>query len=409
MVRHVLVLVLAMFLLSGCSLLTEQETGQGAQTRQNPPALATQARTASGFPNAATTEKTSAQAPVAQAQATQAPSTQAPAAQAPAAQPQPAPVGPGAAQQADLVTLYRQTAPAVVYIQVRVAQGVGSGSGFIIDNQGHIVTNNHVVEGARQVTVQFFDKTATTADVLGTDPDSDLAVIQAKALPDKLVTAPLGDSDQVNVGERVIAIGNPFGREFSHTMTEGIVSALGRSLPAGQQSQFGATFSNPSIIQTDAAINPGNSGGPLFNMRGQVIGVNAAIQSESGTNSGVGFAIPVNTVKRVVPQLIERGAYAHPYLGVQVGTATRQNDKGLEIPSGALIDSVTAGGPAERGGLRGGDVVTAVGDKQVTDQSDLLAYLEANARPGQSVLMTVSRNGQQQTITVTVGERPRQR
>ncbi|MCW5851260.1 MAG: trypsin-like peptidase domain-containing protein [Anaerolineae bacterium] len=327
------------------------------------------------------------------------------------AAPAPAPGQSQAAQgQTDLVELYRRTAPSVVYIAVRVAQGIGQGSGFIVDKQGgYIVTNNHVVEGAQQVRVEFFDKSAISAQVVGTDPDSDIAVIRVGAIPDSAPAVAFGDSDKVNVGERVIAIGNPFGREFSHTVTEGIVSALGRSLPSGQESQFGPGFSNPSIIQTDAAINPGNSGGPLFNMRGEVIGINTAIQSPSGSNSGIGFAVPVNQVKRVAPAIIAQGRYAHPYLGVQIDTATTTNQKGLEVPVGALIAGVTSGGPADRSGLRQNDIVTAVNGQQIFDQADLLAYLEANARPGQAVTMTIYRSNRQQDLQVTVGERPRQR
>ena len=331
----------------------------------------------------------------------------------------PAAPAPGPAQgqssaaaqgQGDLVELYRRTAPSVVYIAVRVSQGIGQGSGFIVDKQGgYIVTNNHVVEGAQQVRVEFFDKSGIDAQVVGTDPDSDIAVIRVGAIPDSAPAVALGDSDKVNVGERVIAIGNPFGREFSHTVTEGIVSALGRSLPSGQESQFGPGFSNPSIIQTDAAINPGNSGGPLFNMRGEVIGINTAIQSPSGSNSGIGFAVPVNQVKRVAPAIIAQGRYVHPYLGVQIDTATTTNQKGLEVPVGALIAGVTGGGPAERSGLRQNDIVTAVNGQPIFDQADLLAYLEANGRPGQPVTMTIYRNNRSQDLQVTIGERPRQR
>ena len=416
---RLLAIGLAMLILIGCSLSAAQQPQvaptTAPQTRQDAPAAApqgqqapgaTQAPSSSSGPSSSSNRDQGTQpSAAANPQAPQGLLRDRPAAPAPAS-------GQGQAAQAgtDLVELYRRTAPSVVYIAVRVAQGIGQGSGFIIDKQGgYIVTNNHVVEGAQQVRVEFFDKSGIDAQVVGTDPDSDIAVIRVAAMPDNAPAVALGDSDKVNVGESVIAIGNPFGREFSHTMTWGIVSAVGRSLPSGQESQFGPGFSNPSIIQTDAAINPGNSGGPLFNMRGEVIGLNTAIQSPSGTNSGIGFAVPVNQVKRVAPAIIAQGRYAHPYLGVQIDTATTTNQKGLEVPVGALIAGVTGGGPAARSGLQQNDIVTAVNGQQIFDQADLLAYLEANARPGQAVTMTIFRNNRQQNLQVTVGERPSQR
>ena len=421
---RLLAIGLAMLILIGCSLSAAQQPqaapttppqtrqdapsgAQGQQGGQQAPA-ATQAPGSGGPSSSAQRDQATQPGASSNAQAPQGLLRDRPAAPAPA-------TGQGQSSAAaqggtDLVELYRRTAPSVVYIAVRVSQGIGQGSGFIVDKQGgYIVTNNHVVEGAQQVRVEFFDKSAINAQVVGTDPDSDIAVIRVGAIPDSAPAVTLGDSDKVNVGESVIAIGNPFGREFSHTMTWGIVSAVGRSLPSGQENQFGAGFSNPSIIQTDAAINPGNSGGPLFNMRGEVIGINTAIQSPSGANSGIGFAVPVNQVKRVAPAIIAQGRYAHPYLGVQIDTATTTNQKGLEVPVGALIAGVTSGGPADRSGLQQNDIVTAVNGQQIFDQADLLATLEANAKPGQAVTMTIFRNNRQQNLQVTVGERPRQR
>jgi len=308
-----------------------------------------------------------------------------------------------------LIELYKKVSPAVVFIGVQMLGGVGSGSGFIIDQAGHIVTNNHVVEGARQVIVDFYDNSRTEATVVGTDPDSDLAVIRAKALPPGATPVVLGDSNTVQVGQMAIAIGNPFGREFALTMTTGIISAMGRSLPAGEITGVGMSFQNPEILQTDAAINPGNSGGPLFNSRGEVIGVNAAIQSRSGTNSGVGFAIPVNTVKRIVPELIQNGRYAHPYLGIAARPAamipSRENPD-LLIEGGAQVDQITPGGPASQSGLRAGDIIKGVNGTPIRDFNELISYLESNTRPGDIITLTVNRGNREQTVRIRVGERP---
>jgi 2-alkenal reductase len=299
------------------------------------------------------------------------------------------------------------------------------GSGFVWDDQGHIVTNDHVVEGAKAIQVIFSDGVELPAEIVGTDPDSDLAVIKVDPALIGLTPVEFGDIDEVTVGQRAIAIGNPFGLEG--TMTSGIVSAIGRSIPAL------TGFSIPLAIQTDAAINPGNSGGPLLNDRGQVIGVNAQIRSDAGVNSGVGFAIPINIVQRVAPALIQDGSYAHAYLGVSGRTFSPAWAEALGLPTetrGAYILDVVRGGPSDAAGLRagnaqtkillgigtdgleylrsGGDLVIAIDEEPVTTFDDLLVYLESYMSPGERVSLTVLRAGNtQKTITVVLGQRPR--
>jgi S1-C subfamily serine protease len=326
-----------------------------------------------------------------------------------------------------LVNLYQRVNPAVVYIEVLVNDGgtltpLGSGSGFVIDTEGRIVTNNHVVEQADALRVVFSDSSVADAQILGLDPYSDLAVVQVDIPPERLVPLELSDSSTLQVGQRVVAIGNPFGLEG--TMTAGIVSALGRTLPA-QVLQGTGRFSNPEIIQTDAAINPGNSGGPLLDIRGRVIGVNTAIRSTTGTNSGIGFAVPVNTVKRILPALIAEGAYRYPYLGITYDTrftmAELAGPLGLPVTHGALIDEVTPGTAAGRAGLRGGnrevevmgttvnaggDIIVAIDGTKLRDFDDLIAYLVRETEVGQEVTLTVIRDGEELEIPVILGERP---
>ncbi|CAN5512831.1 trypsin-like peptidase domain-containing protein [soil metagenome] len=320
---------------------------------------------------------------------------------------------------------YAQLHPGVVSIQVLVnstqtgEQGVAAGSGFILDNEGHIVTNNHVVADATYVTVAFADGTQEEAKILGTDVDSDLAVIQVNQLPEGMHPLALSDSDNLQVGDWVIAIGNPFG--LGGSMTLGIVSAVGRSIPSGV-----TPFAIPGAIQTDAAINPGNSGGPLINLDGQVVGINAQIRTSGsgGGNTGVGFAIPANVVRHVAPSLITNGAFQWPWLGIaggNVGLLTMEANK-LASQKGAYINQVVANGPAAKAGLRGstgqstgsgpesgvptgGDVVTAVDDKPVATFDDLLSYVAFKA-PGEQVTLTVLRNGQDQKIPITLAPRP---
>lgn len=327
-----------------------------------------------------------------------------------------------------LVNLYARVNPGVVNIDVAAGVGetasiFGSGSGFLIDAEGHIVTNNHVVEGADTIWVTFSDGSLREAEVLGTDPFSDLAVLRVKDLPPSAVPLELGDSDTLQVGQRVIAIGNPFG--LQGTMTVGVVSALGRVLPT-VTTATGGSFSNPEIIQTDAAINPGNSGGPLLDSEGRVVGVNTAIRTTTGGNMGVGFAVPVNTVKRIVPRLISEGKYRYPYLGIvsdnRFTVAQLASVLDLPVNYGVLISSVEPGGPADRAGLRGstrdvralgttirvgGDIIIAIDGHRVEDFNDLIAYLVRETEVGQEVTVTILRDGQQMDIPVRLGERPR--
>jgi 2-alkenal reductase len=317
-----------------------------------------------------------------------------------------------------LEPLYQDVNPGVVNIQVYVEQAglttSGAGSGLVIDDEGHIVTNQHVVAEASIVTVVFYDGTEVEAEIVGTDADSDLAVVKVSQLPEGVHPLSLGASSAVRPGDWVIAIGNPF--SLGSSMTLGIVSAVGRTIPTAE-----TPFSIPSAIQTDAAINPGNSGGPLLTMDGQVVGVNAQIQSTTGTNSGVGFAIPSDVVKLVVPTLIEQGAYAWPWLGVS-GTDVSllvQEANDLEMQDGAYIDEVVANSPAAEAGLQGstaqrpivgqvvpvgGDIIIEVDGKLVEDFADVLTTV-AFRQPGDAVELTVLRDGEQRQVTVELAER----
>ncbi|MEA3338626.1 MAG: trypsin-like peptidase domain-containing protein [Chloroflexota bacterium] len=331
------------------------------------------------------------------------------------------------AEDAWLINLYQRANPAVVYIEVLVKQEgtpmpLATGSGFVIDMAGHIVTNAHVVAEADAVQVTFSDGSVMDAQIKGLDQYSDLAVIKVDVPPDRLSPLEMGDSDVIQVGQRVVAIGNPFG--LDGTMTVGVISALGRTLPT-MVLQSGGSFSNPEIIQTDAAINPGNSGGPLLDTRGRVIGVNAAIRSQTGVNSGIGFAVPVNTVKRIVPSLIEKGVYDYPYLGItsdnRFTVAELMAPLGLPVDYGVLIAEVTPGTGAARAGLQGGDrevelmgmtvraggdIIVAANEYELRDFDDLIAYLVRETEVGQRVVLTVIRDGERLEIPVTLGERP---
>ncbi len=286
----------------------------------------------------------------------------------------------------------------------------GEGSGFVWDKQGHIVTNDHVVRNSSRLEVTFADGTTLEATVVGTDPNGDLAVIKVDPALVNLVPVAQGKMSEIKVGQRAIAIGNPFG--FDGTMTAGIVSAIGRSIPAV------TGFAIPQAIQTDAAINPGNSGGPLLDIQGRVIGVNAQIQSSTDSNSGVGFAIPIGLVQRIVPALIQTGAYQHSYLGIEGGTYTRAWSAALGFPAdvkGVYVLSTTRGGPADQAGLktgnlatdvlmgmnasggrsylqRGGDLIVAVDGKPVSKMDDLLVYLEGSTSPGDTVELSLIRS-----------------
>jgi serine protease Do len=320
--------------------------------------------------------------------------------------------------------VYQKVNPSVVNIQVRsggsgsmASPGGSLGSGFVFDDQGHIVTNNHVVQGARVISVTFADGETFEAKLVGADPNSDLAVIKVDVLAETLRPLALADSRQVKVGQLAIAIGNPFG--LSGTMTTGIVSALSRSLPVDLQgTATGGTYSIPDIIQTDAAINPGNSGGVLVNIDGELIGVPTAIRTTSSGNSGIGFVVPSNIVARVVPVLIRDGKYDHPRIGISGTTLTSEIAAQMKLDArqkGVLVMSVTAGGPGDKAGLRGstrsesvptGDIITAIEGQPVNRFDDLTSYLFNNTQVGQTVTLTILRQGQEQTVDLTLGVLP---
>lgn len=294
------------------------------------------------------------------------------------------------------------------------------GSGFVWDQNGHIVTNNHVVAGADKIEVTFSDGTIVPATLVGADPDSDLAVLKVDVPASQLHPVQMADSAAIKVGEMAIAIGNPFGLEG--TMTTGIISAVGRSLPADETSLQSYTI--PDIIQTDAPINPGNSGGILMDVQGQVLGVTSAIESPVRANAGVGFAIPAAIVKNVVPALIKDGKYVHSWLGISGTTLVPDQAKAMKLDAsqrGALVEEVMPGSPAEKAGLRGsnqqvtidgqpanvgGDVITAIDNQKVLRMDDLIAYLAGSTKVDQKVTLTILRDGKQQTLDVTLAARP---
>ena len=290
------------------------------------------------------------------------------------------------------------------------------GTGFIIDKDGFILTNNHVVEKADEIKVKLSDEREFTAKIVGRDPKTDLALIRIEGASD-LTPLSLGDSDKLEVGDWVVAIGNPFG--YNGTLTRGVVSGLGRTIPAL------TTFSIPRAIQTDASINPGNSGGPLLNLDGQVIGVNAQIQTDgfSQSNQGVGFAIPVSIVERVIPALIENGEIEWSWLGVVGGDLTRDIAEAMDLPEqrGAYISSVVERGPADKAGLRGdrgqdtflgreipvgGDIIIGINVHPIQSFDDLLNYIALNTFPGQEVTLTLIRGGERMEVTLQLEARP---
>lgn len=300
-----------------------------------------------------------------------------------------------------LTQIYNRTRRSVVLITVRTSFGGGQGSGFVYDEEGRVLTNNHVVEDALDITVTFVDGTIVPATLVGRDPYVDLAVIDIDAADYLLRPLTLGNSSELLVGEQVVAIGNPFGLENS--MTAGIVSALGRQMTAP------GGYPIVDVIQTDAAVNPGNSGGPLLNMMGEVVGMNTAILSGVGEFSGVGFAIPSDAVNREVQSLIETGSYQHPWLGVSGGdiTPTIAEDMGLdEETKGALIAEVKEGGPAEEAGVRGDDVIISIEGRTIRSFYDLSFYLERHSRPGDTVTFTIIRDEGVIDLEVTLGVRP---
>ncbi len=294
-----------------------------------------------------------------------------------------------------------------------------TGSGFVIDTQGHIVTNNHVVQGATSIEVNFFDGSIYPGTIVGTDPDSDLAVIQVNRPADQLHPVTLGNSGNLFVGEGVVAIGSPFNQPW--TLTTGVISALERDISSLGQFRIG------SVIQTDAAINPGNSGGPLVNLHGDVIGVNAQISTNSGSGSGVGYAIPSNLVKRVSQALIQNGSVSYSYLGISGGDINLYVIESMNLPNdarGVVVSTVTPNSPAEKAGLKdavidtnsdgiqvptSADIITKVNDTPVTSMESLIAYLSSETKPGDTVTLTVIRNGSQELqLPVTLEPRPTQ-
>ncbi len=311
-----------------------------------------------------------------------------------------------------LSTLYRNANPAVVYI---IAFPLGTGSGFVYDADGHIVTNNHVIDGADSYEIVFANGDRARAELTGRDVDSDLAVLQVDELPEGTNPLPLAPAGQVEVGQFAVAIGNPFGEQGS--MSLGIISGLGRSLESQRDIGQNSSYSLPGVIQTDAPINPGNSGGPLLNLGGEVIGINAAIATTTGTNSGVGFAIPVAAIHRIVPVLITDGAYTYPYMGISFdGEISLDEQEIYDLPDrkGAYVLGIVAGGPADAAGLiaanpetgQGGDLIVAIDDVAINNFADLNAYLSFNASVGQTIQLTINRNGEFITLPLTLGARP---
>ena len=322
-----------------------------------------------------------------------------------------------------LIQLFEKAEPAVIQVNVKKIQSEGateevpggSGSGFVYDDTGHIITNNHVIDDALKITVTFLDGESYAAEIVGNDADLDLAVLKINARNSYLHHLELGSSSELKVGQQVVAIGNPFG--LSGSMTTGIVSQIGRLLP--QESGY----SIPNVIQTDAAINPGNSGGPLLNLNGEVVGINTAIQSETGNFTGVGFAIPSDTVNKVVPILIRDGGIRHPWLGVSGIDIDYElaQIRGLDSTKGFLIVSVIEGSPADIAGLMGtetremidgrdvpmdGDIIIKIDGELVRKIADILVHLQMEKLVGDEMVLTILRDGEVMDKTIFLGERP---
>jgi S1-C subfamily serine protease len=291
-------------------------------------------------------------------------------------------------------------------------QSTRLGSGFVYDKQGHILTNNHVIDGASTAGVTFVDGNTYRAKVIGKDPSSDIAVLQITDdfSPENLAPLPIVNSSYLQVGQQVIAIGNPFG--LSDTMTTGIVSQTGRLLPNPDSG-----FSTPGAIQTDAPINPGNSGGPLLNMLGQVVGINTAINSATGEFSGIGFAVPSNMIIKEVPTIIQTGTYNHPWLGLAGGVVTPDIAQSAGLPlnyKGVVVSSVQTGSPAEKAGLQGitqnaqtvGDIIRAIDGHPLKNIDDLINYIDLHKSIGDNVVVTVNRHGQILNLNLALQTRP---
>lgn len=323
-----------------------------------------------------------------------------------------------------LPELFTKVEKSVVQISSRsdssIRSAVRLGSGFVFDRNRHIITNYHVALGSKNIDVTFMDGDTYHASIVGSDPFTDLAVLYVQDVPkDTLFPLALGNSGALEVGEQIAAIGNPFG--LSGSMTAGIISGLGRLLPS--TAGLGSRFSIPSIIQIDAPINPGNSGGPLLDMRGEVVGINSAIFSSTGEFSGIGFAIPSNTINKVVPFLITKGSYSHPWIGLSGTNMTPEiaNAIGLKESRGFLVVDTVSGSPAEKGGIHGGDrevtingmqialggdVIEKIDDKVVRKIDDILAYIESMKSVGETVTLSVLRDGKIQKVNLSLAARP---
>ena len=348
----------------------------------------------------------------------------------------PGPPGPSGASDglttdSTLTHIYKNVQNSVVQITSKVTttdntiiingqplqdQSTRLGSGFVYDKEGRIITNNHVVDGSKTVNVSFIDGNTYTAKVVGTDPDNDIAVIQIidNFSDETLTPVTIGDSSKLDVGQQVIAIGNPFG--LSDTMTTGIISQVGRLLP----NENSVGFSIPDVIQVDAAINPGNSGGPLLDLNGQVIGMNTAIKTNTGDFAGIGFAVPSNSISRIVPVLIKSGTYSHPYLGI----SGRSLDPDIALANGlprnfkgVLIEKTVSGGPAEKAGViaatldqnnipHGGDIITALDGHPIKTIYDVIAYLDEKKNVGDKITISVNRLGNSIDLSATLDARP---
>jgi S1-C subfamily serine protease len=326
---------------------------------------------------------------------------------------------PSYSKNISLIEIFEKSEPGVVKVTVHRTDQVngtsGVGSGFVFDKKGHIITNSHVVKDAKKVVVTFLDGRSYNAEVIGFDESTDIGVIKVNADLSLLKPLSLGDSANLKVGEPIAAIGNPFG--LSGSMTSGIVSQLGRLLPSG------AGYSIPDVIQTDAAINPGNSGGPLLNMRGEIVGINTAIQSATGEFTGVGFAVPSQTIAKIVPTLIENGEYHHPWIGISGRDIDPDLAKVLNLNDavGFLVITVVENSPASKAGMHGsnetieidgvkypvgGDIILSVDGKQVRKIDDILVHLQRAKSIGDEMNLEILRDGRTTNITITLEERP---
>ena len=328
-------------------------------------------------------------------------------------------ITPSYSKKLSLIEIFEKSEAGVVRVNIQRTEDAtvpsGVGSGFVFDKKGHVITNAHVVEGATKVVVTFLDGRSYNAEIIGVDTFTDIAVIKVNADLSLLHPLPLGDSSNLQVGEPIAAIGNPFG--LSGSMTSGIVSQLGRLLPSG------AGYSIPDVIQTDAAINPGNSGGPLLNMRGEIVGINTAIQSATGEFTGVGFAVPSQTVAKIVPFLIQNGEYKHPWIGISGRDIDPDLAKILDLNDavGFLVITVIPDSPASKAGLHGsenieevngvqyttgGDIILSVDGVEVRKISDILIHLQRAKSVGDDLILEILRDGRTSNFTVVLGERP---